>query len=589
MNQFISTLTNSYSRVVGKAGVNSELTPIYNSLRLADALLDKVELIHSDPEHPAQITILGPTQAGKSTLVNLLLDANAAGVSALAGYTVHAQGFASITADKDLATIHAMFEPLELKESRALDPENLNAYSLNQIEVGSNSIARNCIVWDSPDFDSIESNGYRGAVLKTAAIADIVIVMLSKDKYGDKTVWDMLGLLNECGIPHLVCINKLNQNDQLAVVESFNSRYQEQYSIDPPTLLVIPYIDQSVNASLGSNRQSRSDSDSTISLDTATRDEIATAVSQLLQNVERGTRSSTTQAFIKSHWDEWLTPIREENQANKTWDELVETVLIEAMDEYDARYLENPQKYDTFNRAIAELLNLLEIPGIAKGLAKTRSVVTWPARKLFGLGKEALNPTEANDAIDYEKQMLSRVCDQAMTKLQSHILAQSSDAPNQEHWWRSLHERFSEQSSGIQTTFDFEIDRYQSDFEPRIEEAAQSLYSRLQEQPTLLNTLRATRATTDAAAVVLAVKSGGLAAADLIIAPAMLSVTTLLTESVLGKYMDSVKKELKEQQFAIVEIMLFEKFAKNPLLAMPDELDKDRVFGIPAESIPEYP
>ena len=54
--------------------------------------------------------------------------------------------------------------------------------------------------------------------------------------------------------------------------------------------------------------------------------------------------------------------------------------------------------------------------------------------------------------------------------------------------------------------------------------------------------------TTDAAGVALAVKSGGLAPADLVLAPAMLAVTSLLTESALGRYLDGVKRELKQQQ-----------------------------------------
>jgi len=86
------------------------------------------------------------------------------------------------------------------------------------------------------------------------------------------------------------------------------------------------------------------------------------------------------------------------------------------------------------------------------------------------------------------------------------------------------------------------------EFEPEIELAAKKLYEQLQSQPALLNTLRAARATADAAAVALAVKSGGLAPADLVLAPAMLSVTTLLTESALGRYLDTVKEDLKRRQ-----------------------------------------
>ena len=92
-----------------------------------------------------------------------------------------------------------------------------------------------------------------------------------------------------------------------------------------------------------------------------------------------------------------------------------------------------------------------------------------------------------------------------------------------------------------------------------------SLYQNLQKQPATLNGLRAARVTTDAAAVVLAVKSGGLGAVDLVVAPAMLSLTTLLTESALGKYMGRIQKKLTEYQEKEVR-SLMERKLKRPLL-----------------------
>jgi len=40
------------------------------------------------------MAVVGPTQAGKSSLVNVLLNSNDAGVSPLAGYTIHLRVFA---------------------------------------------------------------------------------------------------------------------------------------------------------------------------------------------------------------------------------------------------------------------------------------------------------------------------------------------------------------------------------------------------------------------------------------------------------------------------------------------------------------
>ena len=104
MNNSVADLLARYSRAINAGGNDAvELIDGYNTLRLADAALDKQVLNTKFPQHPMQIVIIGPTQAGKSTLCNLILDTNAAGISALAGYTVHAQGFA---AGVNLSLIH---------------------------------------------------------------------------------------------------------------------------------------------------------------------------------------------------------------------------------------------------------------------------------------------------------------------------------------------------------------------------------------------------------------------------------------------------------------------------------------------------
>jgi len=63
------------------------------SLTLANALLrNHQERSEQTSKH---VVVVGPTQVGKSTVINHLLGSDQAGVSALAGYTRHAQGFTS--------------------------------------------------------------------------------------------------------------------------------------------------------------------------------------------------------------------------------------------------------------------------------------------------------------------------------------------------------------------------------------------------------------------------------------------------------------------------------------------------------------
>ncbi|MDD2659764.1 MAG: 50S ribosome-binding GTPase, partial [Methylococcales bacterium] len=96
MLEFIQLLNQRYQTVLRQSG-NAAGKIVYqqriDQLFLTEAFLRKGQLISSSAEQPLQMTILGPTQAGKSSLVNVLLNSDVAGVSPLAGYTVHPQGF----------------------------------------------------------------------------------------------------------------------------------------------------------------------------------------------------------------------------------------------------------------------------------------------------------------------------------------------------------------------------------------------------------------------------------------------------------------------------------------------------------------
>jgi len=93
-------------------------------------------------------------------------------------------------------------------------------------------------------------------------------------------------------------------------------------------------------------------------------------------------------------------------------------------------------------------------------------------------------------------------------------------------------------------------------FQESVALAAKDLYRELQETPALLNSLRALRASADAAGVVVALQTGGIGLADLVLTPVMLSLTSTLTESAAKTYVDQVVAGLQEQQYAAVEGVL---------------------------------
>jgi len=538
----------------------------YNDLRLVDACLDKVALNEQHPHHPLQVGIVGPTQSGKSTLVNLLTDSDSAGISARAGYTVHAQGFGLGLSESDLTPINSVLEPMVRVAANELNTDALNAYVLEPVIAGASALLQNTVVWDSPDFDSIEARGYRGAVLYTLALSDVLVLIVSKDKYGDKSVWDMLDLMVPLNKPILVVINKLDERDNEAVQRSFTDRFTSRFpEADPVPIATLPY------------------SENGRSFPKHVLEGLKHTLDAALQANARTQLQPATEQFVQHHWKRWVEPAEQEHNANATWKQAVNDTVTEAFTQYESRYLNNDSRNDTFNRALAELLNLLEIPGIAGSLKATREVVTWPVRKLFGIGMTAVRSQTAAappPPADMERDVLLSVQAHVLTKLQGVAADAQQDFPEQNLWWQALSLELRNKRDSIGSAFDESAKQYQTDFEPRIDAAAERLYQQLEKQPALLNSLRAARVTGDAAAVALAVKSGGLAPADLLVAPAMLSATTLLTESALGRYMTSVKADLKHEQSTEVRHQVFEGVLGAALHNVPNSMNQSNLLGM---------
>jgi len=97
--------------------------------------------------------------------------------------------------------------------------------------------------------------------------------------------------------------------------------------------------------------------------------------------------------------------------------------------------------------------------------------------------------------------------------------------------------------------------------------------------------LRATRVTADAAMIAITLHTGGIGVQDLVIAPAMLSVTAMLTESAIGSYVHKAESELKQQQLQRVkQQLLIDTLVKN-LLALPEQLSNLNYFNIPPAAL----
>ncbi|OQK17716.1 GTP-binding protein [Methyloprofundus sedimenti] len=564
MLEFITNLKQRYQIIQsGLAEESRQWSSFQTSIEqliLIESFLHKEQLI----EHgrlPINIAIIGPTQSGKSTVVNLLLNQNAAGVSPLAGYTVHPQGFAVDLQTDDLAYIAQYFSGFQEVQQLSLNAEKYTCYSLNHVSASHLSA---CMLWDTPDFDSIDAQSYREGVLKSLALADVLVLVVSKEKYADQSVWDAMALIEPLNQPVLVVINKLIADSQSLVVDSFKERWQQIRQDKVPDILPVLF-------SKGLVPQDR-------------QAELISLLRRSMHKVKRKKHETAATNFIKQHWQSWLAPVRSEQEAQTTWQILIDQAVKQAIVEYQRDYLNHPHHYDTFQNAMAKLLTLLEVPGLANVIAQSRKILAWPLRKIFSLGKHKYDRAYPKTQ---ETAVLQQIAERVFLQLGDKVLDQIDQTQDHNKWWKAINSQLRQEKIVILKHFEYNTEAYHQGFKQEIENTAQGLFHKLEEHPALLNGLRATRISADAAMLALAVQAGGIGLHDLLIAPAMLSVTSYLAESAIGSYLQRAETELKQHQLNAVQHQLFTLILHKELANLPEKMMHNTYFNISPNQLAE--
>ncbi len=567
MLEFIQLLKQRYQAVLGNLDSrpysNDTIKTTYqqriDQLILAEAFIRKGQLLDTSPEPLLHIAVVGPTQAGKSSLANVLLNSNVAGVSPLAGYTIHPQGFCNGISLDDCNNLQGYFGRFQQLQQAQLDKDRHDCYSLTQNTTNS-ALLPHAILWDTPDFDSIDSATYREGVIRAIALADIIILVVSKEKYADQSVWDIMVALEDLHQPTLICLNKLTEGSESIIIQSLKEKWQQARTDEFPEVVSLYYQKPGgLPVWPESERQ---------------------MIKRVANKARPAKHPRFEQALLKRHWQTWLEPVFAEHQALNDWAELVDLMINQAMDNYRRDYLNHPHHYETFQLAMSELLNLMEIPGFARILAGTRKVLTWPVRQVMKLGRKRLHIADSS----YEITLLNQIAEHTLIQLTDKLL-DKTDQNQQNQWWRQLNSVLRSQRQDLLQDFARSAKNYHLSFQQDVESAAHRLYYRLQEQPMVLNGLRATRATADAAVIALSLNMGGIGLHDLVITPAMLTVTSLLAESAVGGYMHKVEAELKQNQFNTVKQMLFVESLRKKLLLVPGHTSMASHFNISPDQL----
>jgi hypothetical protein len=183
-----------------------------------------------------------------------------------------------------------------------------------------------------------------------------------------------------------------------------------------------------------------------------------------------------------------------------------------------------------------------------------------------------------------ERAVLHQLAQHALIQLSEELMLEPGRDIAEQRWRGGVGQLLSSRRSQLLGRFDQAAQDYVIQFRPEIESTARSLYAHLEEHPVVLNSLRATRVTTDAAALGVALHTGGIGVQDFVIAPAILSMTSILAESALGHFMNRAQEQLKRKQMDAVHA-LFERALCGPLATIPEAIDPGLRIGITPEQL----
>ena len=370
--------------------------------------------------------------------------------------------------------------------------------------------------------------------------------------------WDMMEVLEVLQQPTIICLNKLSEGSEKLLLHSLQDKWQQVRKDQFPEVVPLYYQKEAGKPVWPA----------------------PPLLHWVAKRVNRKLHDRFEQDLLQKYWQAWLEPVQAEHNLLKDWERLVEQSLKQGLDSYQRDYLNHPHHYETFQHALAELLNLLEIPGLAGILANTRRMLTWPVRKMMSIGKKRLHIADSSQEIT----LLNQIAEHVLIQLADKLLNEA-EQNRQSRWWKEFSSLIRTQRPAILQAFSQASQQYHIAFQEEVEQTAMRLYHKLEEQPAILNSLRATRVTADAAVIALALHTGGIGMHDLIIAPAMLTVTSLMAESAIGGYMKRVEAELKQRQLTAVNQMLFSGEMKKKLFELSGQLSSVNYFNISPEQL----
>ena len=171
--------------------------------RLRDHLDGFVRPRVADLDAPLLVLLLGPTGAGKSSLLNTIAGAEVSRAGVLRPTTRDAVVYAS-----------------EADAKRILESGRLGAVARDRLRLAAAPAAADGVaVVDAPDVDSVERDNRELADV-LVEVSDLCVFVTTATRYADLVPWEVLRRMGERGLPLVVVLNRVPPDaaDRAAVV-----------------------------------------------------------------------------------------------------------------------------------------------------------------------------------------------------------------------------------------------------------------------------------------------------------------------------------------------------------------------------------
>ncbi len=170
--------------------------------QLADHVAGHLRVRVNSLDAPLLVLIVGPTGAGKSTVLNTL-----------AGWPASQVGVLRPTTRSAVLLVHP-------GDRDALLQGTLAGFAGGQIRVvEASSVERGVALVDAPDIDSIE-HANRELADRLVEAADLGIFVTTATRYADRAAWSVLERIRQRGLPLIVIVNRMppGASDQQGVL-----------------------------------------------------------------------------------------------------------------------------------------------------------------------------------------------------------------------------------------------------------------------------------------------------------------------------------------------------------------------------------